>query len=1174
MKNYNISPYYDDFSETGGFHQILFKPGFAVQSRELTQLQTILRDQIQKFGNHTFKHGSVVIPGNAIADLYVPTIKLLPTFNSVAIDIAKFEGKVIVGSTTGIKAVVKKVEAAVGAEPITFFLSYITGGGVGDSNSFLASEEVYVESSPGIQATLQGTNHVGVGSLAYINQGVFYIYGSFVHVAAQTVVMSKTSSTPSCHVLLKIDETVVTATEDETLLDPAQGSYNYAAPGADRVKIVLTLVTLPLDATISDDYVEIMRYNQGVLEEHAKYASYSELEKNLARRTFDESGNYLVNGFAHAIRDHLKTPFNNGVYSDGDRDKFVVEVQPGKGYIDGLEIESVGKRTIPLDKGRTADHVKSQKVTIQHNYGRYIYVSNLKSMPNFSTRQVVDLYNDNDRANVAATKIGDVRVVAIDYHAGDPSSNSAIYKLYIDQLNLFPGYSLDNAGGIRFDAIGDMTVVQKYSVPNPSVDFSAGEVISGAAGARVATVIRYTRSSGELYAYRHDHTKQVPAIGDTVTGATSTGSGVVRGQENIGSVNGGAAPIFGIPLVSIKSLKNLATNNYDIAYNAWKRLVINTDGTGFGTASVTDGLIQSPEAGNLVAMGPTGVVSIDKFSIAGGGSQLVLTGGPLSVQVQVLVQVTKSSIAPKVKTLTTKTLSGVVPASTISLGEADIYRIVSITDSSSADVTDRYQMHNGQTDFFYGLGTLELVKTLPASNLTIVFEYFEHSGSGDFFCVDSYATLGVDYVAKATKYVSNSTSQVFDLAKCVDFRPTVGSTGAFDTGGPSLVDVPVISTFGTTSVQYYVPRIDVVYLNKDRAVNVARGIPHDVPTRPSTPESSIEIATIFVPAYTVSVSNILSRSLKNYRFTMSDIKKLENRVASVEYYSTLNSLETSLISYDIVDASTGLNRFKTGYLADNFDNVFTVCDFYNRDNRCTFFKRNLSSAAEDHIAEIAVLNTSSNYQMTGSQMSLPYVEAPLISQTTSTRATNLNPFMVFSWEGVMTIEPSFDTWIETQDLPTIYNTREETIRVDPPRASPPPAPVSQPVDDVWWEPAPVPAPEPTVVVTSWARDLGLVDPSLEGTPAWDDLVYFTVPESTFNQTVGQVNPQAADPNFYTANNDWVNSPIWTGAIEALNTAFDSAVSATSVMSGGFTGGNNTADRFTSDQIINFWQDRA
>lgn len=60
--NTNINPYYDDFDESKNYHQILFKPGFAVQARELTQLQTIIQDQIQKFGNHIFKHGSVVIP--------------------------------------------------------------------------------------------------------------------------------------------------------------------------------------------------------------------------------------------------------------------------------------------------------------------------------------------------------------------------------------------------------------------------------------------------------------------------------------------------------------------------------------------------------------------------------------------------------------------------------------------------------------------------------------------------------------------------------------------------------------------------------------------------------------------------------------------------------------------------------------------------------------------------------------------------------------------------------------------------------------------------------------------------------------------------------------------------------------------------------------------------------
>lgn len=1182
MKTYNVAPYFDDFNASKNFHQIMFKPGYAVQARELSQLQTILRDQIEKFGNHIFKHGSVVIPGNAFADLATPCIKIQPTYNSINVNPSNFEGKIIIGASTGIKAIVKKAVAAEGADPITFYVSYITGGGTGTSNTFLAGEELYVESNVAIRANTLASGHTGTGALAFINSGVFYIRGTFVYVAAQSTVLSKYTTTPSCHVLLKITESIVSEIDDTTLLDPAQGSYNYAAPGADRVKIELSFTTLPLGTTINDDYVEIMRYNAGVLEEHAKYPSYSELEKSLARRTYDESGNYLVNGFAHTVREHLKTPYNNGVYADGNRDKFVVEVQPGKGYIEGLEVEVIAKKTLTLDKARTADHTKDQTVTIQNAYGRYIYVSNLKSLPNFSTRQIVNLYNDNDPTNGSATKIGEVRVVAIDYHAGDPASASAIYKLYIDQLNMNTGFTLDNVGGVRFDASGSMSVVQKYTVPNPSIDFTAGEVIATSGSTRVATVVQFTRSTGELYAYRHDHTKQVPTVGDTITGASSTGVGVVRGQENIGVVNNGSAPIFAIPTIAIKSLKNIDTNTYDITYTSWKRLTINTDGTGYGTANVTDGTIVSPEAGNIVAAGPAGTVSVDKFSLTGGGTQLVLTGGPASVTVYALVQVAKSAAQPKVKTLTTQTLTGVSPATTISLGKADIYRIVSITDASANDVTDSYLLDNGQTDYYYGLGSLGLVKSLPTSNLTIVFEYFAHSGSGDYFCVDSYATLGTDYIAKASKYISKSTSQTFDLAKCIDFRPTVGTSGSFDSGSPSLIDAPVVNTFDVTSVQYYVPRIDVVYLNKDKTVGVARGVPQDIPTRPATPESSIELATLFVPAYTVSLADILSRSLKNYRYTMNDIKKLENRVANVEYFSTLNSLETSLISYDIVDAATGLSRFKTGYLADNFENAFTVCDYYNRDNRCTFFKRSLSAAAEDHMADIALLDSSSNYQLTGNQLSLPYEETPLIAQTTSTRATNLNPFMVFSWEGVMTIEPAFDTWVETQDLPTIYNTREETIRVQIPRATPAPqpAPIVEPA--VVWEtpvPMPVPAPEPEQqrVVSAWARDLGLVDPSLEGTPAWSDTVFFTVPESVFNQTFAQIDPRATDPNFYN-NNDWTRSAEWTGMIEAVNTAFNSATSATSQVTGGWAPGTmgnmDQSARFTTDQIINFWQDRA
>ena len=62
--NLNIDPYYDDFNPSNNYHRVLFKPGFPVQARELTSLQSILQNQVESFGNHVFKDGSVVIPGN------------------------------------------------------------------------------------------------------------------------------------------------------------------------------------------------------------------------------------------------------------------------------------------------------------------------------------------------------------------------------------------------------------------------------------------------------------------------------------------------------------------------------------------------------------------------------------------------------------------------------------------------------------------------------------------------------------------------------------------------------------------------------------------------------------------------------------------------------------------------------------------------------------------------------------------------------------------------------------------------------------------------------------------------------------------------------------------------------------------------------------------------------
>ena len=46
--DFNVDPYYDDYDETKGFYRILFRPGYAFQAREVTQLQTILQKLVER----------------------------------------------------------------------------------------------------------------------------------------------------------------------------------------------------------------------------------------------------------------------------------------------------------------------------------------------------------------------------------------------------------------------------------------------------------------------------------------------------------------------------------------------------------------------------------------------------------------------------------------------------------------------------------------------------------------------------------------------------------------------------------------------------------------------------------------------------------------------------------------------------------------------------------------------------------------------------------------------------------------------------------------------------------------------------------------------------------------------------------------------------------------------
>jgi len=258
--NFNVDPYYDDFDDTKNFHRILFKPGKAVQARELTQAQTILQDQITKFANNIFKENSPVTGGQITTNFNCYYIKLQTTYNGATIDISDFSGLLLTNATGTIRAKVVAVAQPTGTagegDPPTLIVVYKSG------TRFTDNDIIYdVNSNKACQAVTN--NSTGESSVVSIAKGVFYVLGNFVQIEPTTIVLSKYDSTPSRRVGLEITETIYDYANDASLLDPAVGASNYQAPGADRYVISLELTSKPLYFGDDQFFIELLRVEDG-----------------------------------------------------------------------------------------------------------------------------------------------------------------------------------------------------------------------------------------------------------------------------------------------------------------------------------------------------------------------------------------------------------------------------------------------------------------------------------------------------------------------------------------------------------------------------------------------------------------------------------------------------------------------------------------------------------------------------------------------------------------------------------------------------------------------------------------------------------------------------------------------------------------------------------------------
>ena len=99
MINYNVDPYYDDFSPDKNYHRILFRPGRAVQARELTQSQTILQNQISDFASAIYSQNTPVSGGQVTTNLKCNYLKLNTIYGGSSVVAANFLNQTITDST-------------------------------------------------------------------------------------------------------------------------------------------------------------------------------------------------------------------------------------------------------------------------------------------------------------------------------------------------------------------------------------------------------------------------------------------------------------------------------------------------------------------------------------------------------------------------------------------------------------------------------------------------------------------------------------------------------------------------------------------------------------------------------------------------------------------------------------------------------------------------------------------------------------------------------------------------------------------------------------------------------------------------------------------------------------------------------------------------------------------
>jgi hypothetical protein len=919
--DHNVSPYYDDFDESKNYLRILFRPGRSVQGRELTQLQTSLQNQIKKFGNHILVDGTPVLNAKMKVDFEKNSI-VLSTQDGAGngVIVSEWLNKYFTGNTSGASGQVTHVDAATRR----IFFNY-RGGTFVDGETITTFDP---ESGASTPMTATAVSHA-VGVYAYQETGVIYVGGHFVHVPEQAVLVDAESNEGSHLIGFEFTESVKTYEDDISLLDPANGAPNHNAPGADRYNGSIVPKVYGVEETFPDNFYTLIVIENGNIIKENQATQYAAIMDTMARRTYDESGNYTVRDFPLLVNEHPT-----------DSAKVELSLEPGKAYVLGYENETIVTTKLDSNRARTTANINNE--ALETVYGPYVRVAyngispRLNKLIRVHNKPVVNLYS-------GSKLVGTARAISMDRGS---DGNLRIY---------LADYSKAAALFASIDLIREAADTSRYAyVENGLYDISAACPIYSLSQQPIESIV--------LNEANYD---------------------VVRSYHNW-------------PYSSSNSFVLTADDNYTSFTS--ESIIAITDQTGAPIPATNYSVIAAGSS-NLVRATLTINITI--------GS---------ATTIDVVVRQYKSQGNPKQKTITqfvdTFTLGG--GETTRTLPHFDIFRLVSVRANGVEQNIANYSLDDGQYDCYYDFGKVSGLTAGVAYDIT--YDYFAHSGSGDYFCVNSYThsnntSIEPDIYKLIPQYVSD-TGLTFELRNSIDFRRTLtdnaAGTDIARPGGRMNVDY-----------QYYLARKDRVFIDKTGEFHILNGVPGIKPELPESMDSAMLLYNIAFPAYTFESGDVEVEHVDNQRYTMRDIGKLEKRIDVIEYYTSLSLLESSADSMSVVDGD-GLTKHKNGMLVDSFVG-HGIGNTQHVEYRCTMDSENgvLRTPFAIEMFDLVIASGSSNMQTHEHIATVAYDVRAWISQLLCSEFSNVNPYNVFNWIGQMTLTPSTDNWTDTTRLPAV-----------------------------------------------------------------------------------------------------------------------------------------------------------